>query len=158
MPHPTDLTPGADERLDVVDALYRFAAGQDLRDPDLFASAFADEAALDFVQPAARLGVTIPVFQGKAAIVDTVMTNTAPLVTTHTVTNPRVRLDGDRAELTALVEAQHVPRADPSRHLMLKNLYRVRLRRDGGAWRIVHLRIDNAWMDGDAAVLFAAAG
>jgi hypothetical protein len=46
-----------------MDALNRFAAGQDLRDPALLASAFAPDAELDFVQPARQLGVELPVFR-----------------------------------------------------------------------------------------------
>ena len=37
-----------------------------------------------------------------------------PLVTSHSVTNPRVTIDADRATLSALVEAQHVMNAGPS--------------------------------------------
>ena len=89
----------------VVDALYRFAAGQDLKDPDLFRSAFAPNATLDFSQPAQRFGADIPVMPNRTAI-EGILTTLEPLVTSHTVTNPRVQLDGDRAQLAALVEAQ----------------------------------------------------
>ena len=73
----------------VVDALYRFAAGQDLKDPVLFRSAFALRATLDFTQPAQRFGANIPVMPSRDAI-DQILTTLEPLVTSHTVTNPRV--------------------------------------------------------------------
>jgi len=150
------ITSGADARdwLEVVDALYRFGAGQDLRDERLFASAFADEAKLDFVQPAARLGVTLPVMHGKARIVSAVMSTIARLTTTHTVSNPRVWINGDKADLFALVKAQHLPSDDHRRRLMLENVYRARLCRGEPGWLIDHLRIDNIWFTGDPAVLF----
>lgn len=159
MPTPHDLTPvkdapSATDRLDVAEVLYRFAAGQDLADEALFASVFADDAELDFVQPAARLGVELPVFRGKAAIVSTIMSTLARLDTTHSVSNPRVRIDGDTAELFALVEAQHLPKQDHSRHLLLKNFYGVQLRRHDGRWVVTRMRIENAWKSGDAGVLF----
>ena len=142
------------DRLDALDALLRFGAGQDLRDEALLASAFTEDATLDFTQPAARFGVPLAVFAGRATIVATVFANTAPLATTHTVTNGRVHIDGDSARLMALVEAQHVLRADPSRHLLLKNWYDADLKREAGTWHMARVRIDNVWFEGEAAVLF----
>jgi hypothetical protein len=138
----------------VIDALYRFAAGQDENDGALFESAFAEDAELDFVQPAQRLGVTLAPFKGRESIVDSIMPVVTRLDTTHTVTNPRVQVSGDRASLTALVEAQHLPKGDHGRHLLLKNVYRVALRREAGEWRITHMRIENIWLQGEASVLF----
>jgi hypothetical protein len=43
--------PAARERVDIEDALYRFAAGQDMKDRPLLQSAFARDAVLDFVDP-----------------------------------------------------------------------------------------------------------
>ena len=142
------------ERLEVLDALLRFAVGQDLKDERLFASAFAEDCELDFTQPAARLGVTLPVFSGRNQIVETIMASLRGLDTTHTVSNPRAWVDGDAASLFALVEAQHLPRGDHSRHLLLKNFYRVRLARSSAGWAMTRVRIDNVWMSGDGGVLF----
>lgn len=138
----------------VVDALYRFAAGQDLRRPELFLSAFTADAQLDFTQPAQRLGANIPVMVGRAAIAR-ILDTLAPLDTMHTVSNPRVELDGDQASLMALVEAQHVVRAVPYRYLLLKNVYEVLCVRNTGDWRIHSMVIRNIWYDGDPTVLFA---
>jgi len=142
------------ERLEMLDALLRFAVGQDLKDERLFASAFAEDCELDFTQPAARLGVTLPVFSGRTRIVETIMATVRGLDTTHTVSNPRAWVDGDAASLFALVEAQHLPHGDPSRHLLLKNFYRVRLARSSAGWAMTRVRIDNVWMSGDGRVLF----
>lgn len=154
-PAPRRAAPTADEHFEIVDALYRFGAGQDLRDRGLFESAFAADATLDFTGPAQRLGAQIPVLAGRQAIADTVFANIAALDTTHTVTNPRVTaFDGARATLSALVEAQHLPRDDHSRHLLLKNLYTAELSRQGDRWVIQALRIGNVWLTGDPSVLF----
>lgn len=142
------------ERAAIVDALYRFGTGQDLRDRALFEPAFTAGATLDFTQPAQRLGATIPVFEGRQAIADGVFAAIGQPDTTHTVTNPRVAAyDGARATLFALVEAQHLPRDDHG-HLLLKNVYEMELVRADGLWAIAHMRIDNVWMTGDPAVLF----
>ena len=142
----------------VVDALYRFGAGQDCDDRTLFESAFAPDAVVDFSGPAGRFGVTLPPFEGRDRITDTIMGTVASLDTTHTVTNPRVALAGERAELFALVEAQHLPKDDHGRHLLLKNFYSVSLRRDRELWVIARMVIDNVWFTGDPSVLFPAAG
>lgn len=115
-------------------------------------------ATLDFTQPARRLGAQIAVFEGRRALADAVFSAIGDLDTTHTVTNPRVTTyDGRQATLFALVEAQHLPRHDHARHLLLKNIYTTRLSRQGARWVIDHLRIDNVWMTGDPTVLFPAA-
>lgn len=102
------------DRHEIVDALYRFGAGQDLRDRELFGSAFAAEAQLDFTQPAHKLGAEIPVMRDRATIAG-ILKTLEPLDTTHTVTNCRTVVDGDHAHMIALVEAQHVARANALR-------------------------------------------
>jgi hypothetical protein len=146
------------DHIGIVDALYRFGAGQDLRDRDLLESAFAAEAELDFRGAAARLGAELPLLEGRSEIVDTIIASIRDLDTTHAVSNPRVTSsDGARASLVALVEAQHLPRLDHGRHLLLKNFYFAGLVRDGSRWVIERLRIDNVWYDGEPAVLFPPA-
>jgi hypothetical protein len=145
-----------EDRAMIVDALHRFAAGQDLKDWSLFTSAFTENAELDFVQPAKRLGQTIDVFRGRDLIVQTVSGTLSRLHTTHTVSNPRVELNGDEARMFALVEAQHLRADDHSRHLLLKNFYWLHLRQTKDAWRIANMRIENVWLTGDPAVLFGA--
>lgn len=144
------------DRTAIIDALYRFGAGQDLKDRALFESAFTSDATLDFTGPAAKLGATIPVFDGLSTISDTVLSTTAGLDTTHTISNPRITaFDGNHATLFALVEAQHLPRDDHSRQLLLKNIYAVDLVKDRERrWLITQMVIANVWMTGDARVLF----
>jgi SnoaL-like domain len=145
----------SDDRAEIVDALYRFGAGQDLHDAALFESAFAEHAELDFTGPARRLGVTLPVFVGRRSIAETILSTTSRLDTTHTVTNPRITTyDGQHATLFALVEAQHLPRGDHSRHLLLKNIYTARLSKRAQQWVVDHMKIDNVWFTGDPKVLF----
>lgn len=157
--NPLKPSPGADDQLAIVDALYRFGAGQDLRDRALFESAFTEQATLDFTGPAWRLGASIPVFEGRHAIADTIFAAIGGLDTTHTVTNPRVTAyDGKQATLFALVEAQHLPRGDHARHLLLKHIYTMELSRHGSLWQISRMQIDMVWFDGDPTVLFPAPG
>lgn len=147
-----------DDRAAIVDALYRFGAGQDLHDRALFESAFSADAVLDFTQPATRLGVSLAPFNGRAQIVEAIVASTRALDTTHTVTNPRITAyDGTSATLFSLVEAQHLPSDDHARHLLLKNIYLVEVVRHDDGWVIRRMTIQNVWMHGDAAVLFPPA-
>lgn len=142
---------------EIVDALLRFALGQDRKDRDLFASAFAEDAELDFRPAAAKWGAEPPVMRGRDTIVDTILGMFADRVdTTHQVTNTRVRVLGDRAHLTALVEAQHLLTADPGTHALLKNPYDVQLVRDGDRWLIRRMRIENTWLVGDPQAIFGS--
>jgi hypothetical protein len=143
------------DRIEIIDAVYRFGAGQDYDSREVYESAFTEDAVLDFVQPAARFGMTVPLMEGRETIMEVAYPSTQPLITTHTVTNERVTIDGDEARLHALVEAQHVAQDEPERHLLLKNLYEVALRRQAPGWRITHMRIENLWFDGEPSVLFA---
>ncbi|GAA1531360.1 nuclear transport factor 2 family protein [Actinomadura kijaniata] len=153
----TALTTGTDprDRVEAIDALYRFALGQDLKDAELFGSAFTADATLDFRPAAARWGAEPPVMTGRDAIVTTILGSfTGRVDTTHQVANPRVAVDGDTARLTALVEAQHLLTADHSAHALLKNLYDVELVRDGDRWLMRHVRIANIWYTGDPGAVF----
>ncbi|GAB2726983.1 nuclear transport factor 2 family protein [Kitasatospora kifunensis] len=145
------------DRAEITDALYRFALGQDLKDRELFASAFAVDAELDFRPAAARWGGEPPLMTGRDTIVTTILAMfTGRVDTTHQITNPRITVHGDTAHLTALVEAQHLLTADPSTHALLKNPYTVELVRDGSRWLIRRMRIDNTWLTGNPTAIFGA--
>lgn len=151
--NPDDTTEAHADKFAVIETLYRFAAGIDLKDRELLASAFTDDAVSDFRPAAAKAGFTYPVLEGRAAIVSALSQALNQFDTTHTVSNPRVTLDGDRARMDALVEAQHVPRNDPSRHYLMKNRYDVELLRTTQGWRIKRTTVDNVWRSGDLNVL-----
>lgn len=141
------------DKLAVVEALYRFAAGIDLRDNVLLASSFAVDAVSDFRPAAAKAGFEYPVVEGWDNVVTALSTSLSGLDTTHTISNPRVTVDGDNARMEALVEAQHVPSSDPAQHYMMKNRYDVELVRQQELWVIKRMTIDNVWRSGSLSVL-----
>jgi septum formation inhibitor-activating ATPase MinD len=149
-PSPTNE---AADKLAVIDALYRFAAGIDLRDKSLLSSALAENAVSDFRPAAAKAGFEYPVIEGRDIIVAALTASLANLDTTHSVTNPRVAIDGDTARLDALVEAQHVSQDDHTRSYLMKNRYDVELAREGDSWVITRNTVDNVWRSGDISVL-----
>ncbi|WP_172147693.1 MULTISPECIES: nuclear transport factor 2 family protein [Pseudomonas] len=149
----TDLQETAD-KLSVVETLYRFAAGIDLQDNDLLASALAENAVSDFRPAAAKAGFEYPVLESRDTIVAALSVALSHVDTTHSVSNPRASINGDKAHLDALVEAQHVLKSDPSRHYLMKNRYDVEMVRQGDVWLIERVRVDNVWRTGDLAALF----
>lgn len=151
--HETTHSSDPADKLAAIDTLYRFAVGIDLRDYELLSSAFAPDAVSDFRPAAAKAGFEYPVLQGRDTIVAALSGSLKSLDTTHSVSNPRVIVDGDTARLDALVEAQHVPSGDPSRHYLMKNRYDVELVRLDGSWVIQRVTIDNVWRSGDPTVL-----
>jgi len=141
------------DKFAVVETLYRFAAGIDLRDNDLLASAFAVDAISDFRPAGKKAGFEYPVLEGREAIVAALTGSLGKIDTTHSVSNPRVVINGDKAVMDALVEAQHLPANDHSRHYLMKNRYDVELIRQEDVWVIQRVTIDNVWLTGDPSVL-----
>lgn len=151
-----DTTPSLSSAADwlaVVEALYRFAAGVDQRDWALFASAVSEDVISDFGPASAKAGFDYPVIEGRETLIAALSGSLSPLDTTHSVSNPLVTIDGDTARLDALVEAQHVPRNDPTRNYLMKNRYDVELARQGDGWVITRNTVDNIWRSGDVAVM-----
>ena len=144
-----------DHRAEIADALHRYATGIDLHDRMLFESAFALDATVDFTAPARGLETTVPIFEGRRAIVDAVMASTAPLVSSHAVFNLRVTAyDGGHAASTALVEEHYFQRGSCTGELILMNVYSVQLWKEARRWLITRLTIENLWFSGDVAVLW----
>jgi septum formation inhibitor-activating ATPase MinD len=144
------------DKLSVVETLYRFAAGIDLQDSVLFASAFTENAVSDFRPAGTKAGFEYPVLEGRDKIVATLLEALSHVDTTHSVSNPRASINGDKAQLDALVEAQHVLKIDPSRHYLMKNRYDVEMVKQGDIWLIERVTVDNIWRTGELSALFGS--
>lgn len=140
-------------KLTVTESLYQFAAGIDLKDEALLASVLSENAVSDFRLAAAKAGFVYPVLEGKESLVSALTSSLRPLDTTHSVSNPRATINGSRARLDALVEAQHVLKSDPARYFLMKNRYDVELEKIGENWLITRIIVDNVWRSGDPGVL-----
>ena len=141
--------------LGIADALLRFAAGVDRSDPSLLSSVFADDAVVDFRPCGRKLGLDFPVLQGAETITGFLAAGSRLQVTSHVVTNTRVRASGDASLSESLVDATHLVRADPRKRFRMMNWYEVESVRAEASWRIRKLTIDNVWSDGDAQILMA---
>lgn len=143
------------DKLSVVETLHCFAAGIDMQDNDLLTSVFTEHAVSDFRPAAAKAGFEYPVLEGRDNIVAALSAALGHVDTTHSVSNARASINGNKAHLDALVEAQHVLKSDPSRHYLMKNRYDVQMVRQDEAWLIECVTVDNLWRTGDLTVLFA---
>lgn len=141
------------DRLEIADAIYRFAAGIDFASEELFVSAFVPDAIVDVTSSNKLWGLDFPVFQGLDVILEAYKNSVFPLDTTHAITSPRIEINGDTAKLYVVAEAQHLPPDDHSRHCLMKSQYDVSLLRDGDRWVISHLIINGIWFTGEPSIL-----
>jgi len=142
-----------DDRFEIIDALNRYAAGQDLHDAELLASALSPDAELDFARGGIP-GIELPRIKGRDSIVAAIQTALADSDTRHTVTNTRIEIQEDTASLYVLVDARQKLRSGSGGSLLLKNFYWVTLRREGSRWAITKIRVENAWHSGEPKTLF----
>ncbi len=140
------------DRTEISDAVTRFANGMDTDDPTLLASAFSEDAVVDFSSAAEALGVEFPVLTGREEIAKGLGDFTSQLTTSYSVGNLQIAVEGDAATVYALVEAQHLP-AEADRMMLVKNRYDITARRTGDGWRIDRLTAGHIWSDGDVSVL-----
>ena len=141
------------DRLEIADALYRFGAAIDSNSEELFVSALAPDAIVDMTPGNKLWGLELPVFQGRDIVIQALRNSVCLLDTTHVVTNPRIEINGDAAKLYAIVEAQHLPPDDHSRHCLMKNQYDVSLVRNGDYWVIKHMLVKGVWFTGKPNIL-----
>ncbi len=160
-PAPTDLAQLADDRAEIADALYRYAFGLDHGDADSLASAFTEDCVFDFTPAAAKLSIKFSVVTGRDAVVSALIPLIGPLDTSHSASNLQIEVNGDTATLHAHVLSQHfMPGEGPrqgTEYTLFMNRYDADLVRDGQRWRMKRVTIDNAWAEGDPALITALA-
>jgi hypothetical protein len=146
------------DRAAIADTLHRYAAGLDLNDGELLASALTEDATVDLGPAMRRIGYDFPPLSPREVAVSTLIGAVGPLDSSHLISNVRATVDGDTATVYAYAQAQHFKPglgSDPAvtRHALMTNRYTATMVRDGERWRIRHLDIANAWFDGDPAML-----
>jgi SnoaL-like domain len=140
----------------VCETVYAYAYGIDTRDWARYRSIFAEEVAIDFTsynasRPAALISADAwvasvrPLFTGLAA-------------TQHTMTNPLVDIDGDRALCTMYMQATHLlDHGNDDAWFTIGGYYRDTLVRSPGGWRIDAVTLNVLWRRGDQSIMAAAA-
>ena len=152
---------GLTDREAAMDAIIRFVCALDNGDEDLMNSAFTEDIVVD-LSPFRKVGMRYDPVEGRKAVVDRMMTAVGkPLDTTHSATNLRCTVSGDKAELTACILAQHFrggegPSPEYQDFYFFGNQYEASLVRAGELWRVKKLLIAPAWTFGKPEVMKVA--
>jgi hypothetical protein len=143
-----------DDHTEITRRVYEYAYGIDTRDWDLYRSIFADDLTMDFTsyRPADKVrdlsadawvaGVR-PLFTGLDA-------------TQHSMSNPIVDLDSDRARCRVYMQAAHFLVDDPEPEFTIGGFYDDLLTRTDAGWRISAVTLTVWWRRGNAAIMEAA--
>jgi hypothetical protein len=153
----------AGDTASIVQVSYRYAAGIDHRDWDLYRSVFTDECEIDFSSWSGTPGAVMRADDWVAAVRSI---NGSFDATQHVMTNHIVDfIDHDTAVGTNEVQAQHwfsaatmagFGRAAEARWCLLGGHYTNRYVRDAGGWRISSCRLTVRWRMGDESIFALA--
>jgi 3-phenylpropionate/cinnamic acid dioxygenase small subunit len=145
-----------DDRTQIVETVYCYATGIDTRDWALYRSIFADEVDVDFSSydgnPPRRVRA------------DDWVTGVAPLfegldATQHTMTNPRVRIEGDRATCVMYMQAVHfLANKEGDAEFTLGGYYTDELVKRPSGWKLCGVKLTVLWSRGNRAIMGMAVG
>jgi hypothetical protein len=145
------MTTGVDDIAAVCATQYAFAQGIDTRDWRLLESQFTDPFELDYSSHRAGSTGNITPQDWVAHARRRFETMSA---TQHTMTNPRVTVDGGTARCRMYVEAWHVAEIDGATSwCTIGGEYRNQFVRVDGRWLISHLELERRWTIGDPRLL-----
>jgi 3-phenylpropionate/cinnamic acid dioxygenase small subunit len=137
------------DRQEITEICYRYGLALDSRDWDALAALFTEDADAYYMD--------MPPAHGYKTIQDTCRTALEPLsATQHLISNVVVRPDGDGAECTCYLQAQHVKTGTPGGdNFIIAGRYDDQLVRTPDGWRIRERRLAVMWTAGNPAVVGA---
>jgi hypothetical protein len=152
------LTVNPDDFIEICDLCYRYAAGVDGRDWTLLRSIFTDRVTFDYSSLTDRPAVELAADDWVAGIKPMF---TALSATQHSMSNPRVTVDGDApdtAVVTMYLQAEHIlDPDDPSAWFTVGGYYSNRVVRIEGRWLLCGVTLTIRWRRGRPDVLTIAA-
>ena len=150
---------GMSDREAAIDALTRFVVSLDDGDAELLTSSLTEDVIMDLT-PFSKAGFDFQPLVGRETVVPKMMAVVGTVMdTTHHISNFRVTLDRDVAELSCYVLAQHFRKGQgPSDAFqdfyLMGNRYKGSVvRAEEGLWRIKSLTIEPAWTQGNINVI-----
>ena len=140
-----------EDYIDILETVYCYAAGMDTRDWSLYRSIFLDEVEMDFeswdgIAPhrirADDLAANIAVyFAGLDA-------------TQHSMTNPRVDVQGDRAVCTMYMQAAHFLGKGPAAaEFTIGGYYTDQLVKTAAGWKLAAVKLTVFWERGSKEIM-----
>lgn len=148
---------GLTDREAAIDALIRFVCALDEADSDLSASSLTEDAIMEL--KFSHNGASNRIVNGRETIVKLLMDAVGkPLDTTHMATNIRCSVEGDKANLSATILAQHFrlgegPGAEYKDYYLFGNLYNCSVVREEDYWKINKVTIKASWTLGEPSVM-----
>ncbi len=145
-----------DDRTEIIETIYCYATGVDTKDWALYRSIFTDEVEIDFSSwdpsnlarsqkaDAWVAGVRV-LFSGLDA-------------TQHSMTNPRVSIEGDRATCIMYMQAAHfLQNREGDAEFTIGGFYTDRLVRTAQGWKLCGVTLSVTWSRGNKHIMTLAA-
>jgi len=135
------------DRLDIIDLFHRFAAGMDGQDWSLLESVFADDAVVDHTATQWGKGLVEERQHGREEVMRAMRQGVSRhFVSHHVITNPRIRLDGDRARAVTYLTSVHLDDGEkPKTHEDHGAWYLSELVRTKQGWKIKYIKHISLW-------------
>jgi ketosteroid isomerase-like protein len=138
----------ADDYMAIMNLASQYAHALDECDWDALGACFTFDALVEFTAHPEPL-------RGRQAIVEYIRTGRERFdVTQHLIGTPSVHVDGDTAQASFYVMAQHVVSRDGATRTCLVGVrYDDDLQRTGEGWRLAHRRTRRLWTEGDSTLV-----
>jgi hypothetical protein len=145
------------DRALIVETVYLYATAVDSRDWKLYRSIFTDVIDVDFssyFQGGEPGWVTVPA----DAWVDSASAPFAALeATQHSLSNPRVTIDGDRATCVVYMQAEHfLANREGDNYHTVGGYYTHTLVRTAAGWRLSQIKLTVRWQRGNKHIMTAS--
>lgn len=139
----------------ICEVRYRYALGLDTRDWSLYRSIFADDIEMDFSSFSGDLG---RVMSADDWVAQCRVLFTGLDASQHVMTNPLVKVDGDRARCRMYMTADHYFANDQGGdRYVIGGYYDDRLVRTGAGWLLEAVTLTLLWQRGNRHILELAA-
>ena len=129
-----------EDRLAIWDVKARYCRFLDSKQWDSFAGLFTDDAILDVVDAGGP-----PAVQGRDNVLALVKVSVETAKTAHQVHNPEIAFDGETAEVIWAMQDRVV--YAEGHGLVGYGHYTERYRKQGGVWKIAHLKLTRLHVD-----------
>ncbi len=140
-----------EDHTDIVRRRYEYALGIDTRDWALYRSIFTDTIYTDFSSYNGAPGNTMAADDWVAGVQ---MVFAGLDATQHTMTNPIVDIDGDRATNTMYMQAAHFLNNDlGDREFTIGGYYVDKLVRQNGRWLLQEVTLKVLWSRGNRHIM-----
>jgi 3-phenylpropionate/cinnamic acid dioxygenase small subunit len=145
------------DRSEIEQVVYKYAAGFDTKDWELWRSIFTDAVEVKF-RPAAEAAFKgfgqdwVPT-SGDEWVEGRRVLFTGLGTTQHQMSNPRITVDGDAATCIMYLQAIHFMPGEPGVEYTLGGYYVDDLVRTPQGWKIARVNLIVTWERGDATIL-----